>query len=683
MAISLPIVSSFDNKGLKQAQGALGGLQKAVIGFGAVVAGAFAVKAVVDFGLGFIKAAEYADTANKRLEAVANATGVFGEETANVTKRLQEFADAQELVIAVEAEQIKAVQAQLLSFKSLSKSADEVGGNFDRATIAAFDLAEVMGISAQSASLQLAKALEDPVRGLTALRRSGTIFTEEQEKLIKSLVDSGNELEAQNIILSEIESQYGGTAEAAANASDKLELAFGQIQDAIGMALLPAFQGFTEYMIEDVIPPLTRFFEEDFPGILEAAGPIAEGFRSAMDDTAEALRQFLDIPENASLLEGLLDKIGEVQSNPEFQQFMGAIKDIIVEAAPVAGELAVSLGEIALALAPILKAAAEEAFPAVRNIATILGELAAITQILTGTLPQSAEAVEGYGFSWASTIPVIGGWIGPGGVLEKLATGLTTLREKLEEERDNIAAFFQNLVHAAEVFGRDLGATFEAIFVGIGEVFKEAWNNLWGISVEGLDMQQYELEERGPVLEAGAGAAMQMLFDGFVEKWPAIQTWFSERLDRIEEAFAGSGTLLVQIGRNIIDGLKRGLSDSWSSVANWVRDKVDWIKRSFAKALKIKSPSGVFYDYGQNIVQGLVNGLESISPKVDVAMGGITPMPMGGDFGSTSGGIIRGGGGVTVVVNAGMGTNGAEVGRQVVNAIRDYERRNGKVFATA
>jgi len=36
-----------------------------------------------------------------------------------------------------------------------------------------------------------------------------------------------------------------------------------------------------------------------------------------------------------------------------------------------------------------------------------------------------------------------------------------------------------------------------------------------------------------------------------------------------------------------------------------------------------------------------------------------------------------------ITVNAGMGTDGAEVGRKVLDSIRAYERRNGKVFASA
>jgi hypothetical protein len=36
-----------------------------------------------------------------------------------------------------------------------------------------------------------------------------------------------------------------------------------------------------------------------------------------------------------------------------------------------------------------------------------------------------------------------------------------------------------------------------------------------------------------------------------------------------------------------------------------------------------------------------------------------------------------------ITVNAGMGTNGAEVGREIVAAIKRYERSSGQVFASA
>jgi hypothetical protein len=45
-----------------------------------------------------------------------------------------------------------------------------------------------------------------------------------------------------------------------------------------------------------------------------------------------------------------------------------------------------------------------------------------------------------------------------------------------------------------------------------------------------------------------------------------------------------------------------------------------------------------------------------------------------------------GGGGsmnITVNVNAGLGANGAQIGQEIVNLIRKYERSSGPVFASA
>jgi len=180
MAIKLPIVSSFDKSGLKQAEGALKGFSSSLGKIALAVGAAFSVRAIGNFAKESVLVAEAAATAQARLEAVAAATGVFGDQTAKVTDRLGEFAKSQEMRIAVDDKVIKGVQAQLLSFKQLSSSADEAGGVFDRVTIAAFDMAGVVG-SAEGNAIALGKALEDPTKGLTALARNGTVFTDQQK----------------------------------------------------------------------------------------------------------------------------------------------------------------------------------------------------------------------------------------------------------------------------------------------------------------------------------------------------------------------------------------------------------------------------------------------------------------------------------------------------------------------
>jgi hypothetical protein len=53
--------------------------------------------------------------------------------------------------------------------------------------------------------------------------------------------------------------------------------------------------------------------------------------------------------------------------------------------------------------------------------------------------------------------------------------------------------------------------------------------------------------------------------------------------------------------------------------------------------------------------------------------------------GGAGGGRVAGGAGsvINLTVNAGMGTQGAEVGRQIVDALKAYERRNGSVYVAA
>jgi phage-related protein len=131
-----------------------------------------------------------------------------------------------------------------------------MGGAFDRATMAAVDMAAAGFGEAESNAVQLGKALNDPIKGITALTRSGITFTEQEKELIKTLVESGKTLEAQDMILKAIETQVGGTAEATANASDKMRVGFKLVSEQIGTALLPLFEELVGFLQTSVIPQM-------------------------------------------------------------------------------------------------------------------------------------------------------------------------------------------------------------------------------------------------------------------------------------------------------------------------------------------------------------------------------------------------------------------------------------------
>ena len=258
MAININILSNFNGSGFDKLGKELKRLDTPMEKLGATTralapAATVGLTALTAMGLSAVRAAEEAQQANNRLDAVAKSMNLFGSATDNVTDRLKAFAETNERSLAVDADIIKATQTKLLTFKNLAQTADEVGGSMDRATLAALDLAAAGFGSAEQNAVQLGKALQDPIKGITALARSGVTFTEQEKEKIKALTESGKVLEAQNLILEAIETQVGGTAEATATGSAKMSLAFLAMQDAIGEALLPLF--------EQMVPLVIGFME--------------------------------------------------------------------------------------------------------------------------------------------------------------------------------------------------------------------------------------------------------------------------------------------------------------------------------------------------------------------------------------------------------------------------------------
>ena len=304
MSVNVVIKSVFDNKGIQQAQrqfAAIGkDIGKLAVGIGTGLT--IGAVATTKFAASAIKAAEGVEQANNRLAAVNESMGLFGSETSQVTQRLIKFAEANELNVAVDAEVIKATQAKLLTFKELASTADDTGGAFDRATMAALDLAAAGFGTAETNAIQLGKALQDPVKGLSALRRSGITFTEQEKEKIKTLVESNKTLEAQDLILQAIETQVGGTAEATAKSSDKIKLAFDNVLEGVGGALLPAFDDFATSLNEDVVPLLTELGEDIAPILVDSFRLLIEVIKEATDENTPLGQSLGGVRESFTLL---------------------------------------------------------------------------------------------------------------------------------------------------------------------------------------------------------------------------------------------------------------------------------------------------------------------------------------------------------------------------------------------
>lgn len=270
------IVPRIDGIGSKLSSGLSGEMGKAGQSGGNAFVGGFkkllgplaavlSVAAISNFTKDLINVGEKAATSNARIGTIADSMGIFGDQAGDVAGRLVKLAEAQARATGVDQNAIKATQAKLLTFKELATTAGDVGGAFDRATTAAVDLAAAGFGSAETNAVQLGKALNDPIKGITALNRSGVTFTEQEKEKIKVLTESGQVLEAQDLILQAIEKQVGGTAEATANSSDKMNVAFELLKEELATGLLPAFDGIVEGLIPliaDIGPGLSQAIED-------------------------------------------------------------------------------------------------------------------------------------------------------------------------------------------------------------------------------------------------------------------------------------------------------------------------------------------------------------------------------------------------------------------------------------
>lgn len=154
-------------------------------------------------------ASENQNDADKRLiqtlKSTENAAGLTFAELKNMASGLQN-------VTRFGDEVVQGAQGLLLTFTNIGKDV------FPQATRTILDMASAMAASSggepdlKSASIQIGKALNDPIKGVTALSKVGVSFTEQQKLMIKTLVETGETAKAQKIILAELNKEFGGQA---------------------------------------------------------------------------------------------------------------------------------------------------------------------------------------------------------------------------------------------------------------------------------------------------------------------------------------------------------------------------------------------------------------------------------------------------------------------------------------
>ena len=211
---------------------------------------------------------------------IASTGGVAGV----TAKQLEEQAHQLQQISKVDEQVILNGENVMATFTNVRNVVGAGNDVFNQATKAALDISSVMGEDLVSANVQLGKALSDPIAGMTALHRIGVTFTAAQKEQIKTMVDAGNTLGAQKVILAEVNREFGGAAKAAGETFGAqikgLILNLKDFGKEIVERAIPILQDIGKIMgwvIDTFIKPMINFIKQNasaielFVGILGTA----------------------------------------------------------------------------------------------------------------------------------------------------------------------------------------------------------------------------------------------------------------------------------------------------------------------------------------------------------------------------------------------------------------------------
>ena len=284
------------DSGLDQARGGImdwvGGIQGALTSglMGAVIGGVIAG----------VNAAAGEQDAIVRLEAAYRATeGAVGM----TVEQLRQLATQMMFTTGIEDDNFMAVEALAMTYGNIS------GEVMPRFLTVAADMATMFGGDLTSSARALALALSAGEDGLMRLRRQGIIFTDEQRAMIASLWESGDAMGAQNVVLSELEGRFGGTAAAA------LDTFHGRVQQ-LKTALNELMEGIGNLNIggRTIIEWLTDA-TASANLIITASGRIDAAFESTRDEIAQSAASYQEYLEQTLAVAVAAGRLNQSQAD--------------------------------------------------------------------------------------------------------------------------------------------------------------------------------------------------------------------------------------------------------------------------------------------------------------------------------------------------------------------------------
>ena len=231
---------------------------------------------------------------------------------------------------------------------------------------------------------------------------------------------------------------------------------------------------------------------------------------------------------------------------------------------------------------------------------------------LNGILIPLGSTMTGAGIG--AIIGSLGGPIGTGigALIGLIVGGLTDVGIAIYQNWDKITESLDKASESLKNWFVGVGEWWNEKWQGFSANFQTAWESLPGFvqhPIQALDQASAGLKQ----WFVGVGEWWNQKWAGFKENWDKAWNSLVDTIKNLPAKFLDYGKNIVQ---GLIDGINKGIENAKKTVGGLAKAIID----KFTTDTDINSPSKVFEQFGIYINQGLANGITAALPYVEQAM---------------------------------------------------------------